>query len=178
MRKLMWPVGIIMLSLTCVGQQQTTDSQTLRALLDEVRQLRRDLQTTTVAAQRVQIVLYRLQLQDAAVLRAAKQVDEARAALAMVASEKQKWAGQIEQTEQERSRNQNPRDQKVIEVEVLPQLKAHLEQATANEQRWQAKSSEAEAGLQGERLKLDSLHSLLDELDRALQNVGHSSSGR
>jgi hypothetical protein len=34
------------------GQSTSTDSQTLQALLAEVRQLRHDLQTTTIAAQR------------------------------------------------------------------------------------------------------------------------------
>jgi hypothetical protein len=52
------------------GQTTPSESQTLQALLLEVRQLRQDLQTTTVAAQRAQILLYRLQGQEAAVARA------------------------------------------------------------------------------------------------------------
>src|SRR5437660_9709664 len=42
----------------------TTDSPTLQALLAEVRQLRKDLQTTA-AGQTAQILLYRLQTQEA-----------------------------------------------------------------------------------------------------------------
>jgi hypothetical protein len=57
-------------------------------LLEEVRQLRRDVQTTTVAAQRVQIALYRLALQDAAISRATKLVEEAHAKLADLAWER------------------------------------------------------------------------------------------
>jgi hypothetical protein len=46
------------LSLTpCFGQTTPSESQTLQALLWEVRQLRQDLQTTTIAVQRAQILL-------------------------------------------------------------------------------------------------------------------------
>jgi len=41
-----------------------------------------DLQTVTVAAQRVQIILYRLQVQESAVLRATQRLEEARFKLA------------------------------------------------------------------------------------------------
>jgi hypothetical protein len=46
------------LSLTpCFGQTTPSESQALQALLLEVRQLRQDLQTTTIAVQRAQILL-------------------------------------------------------------------------------------------------------------------------
>jgi len=64
-------------STACFGQTTPGDSQTLQALLSEVRQLRQDLQTTTIAAQRAQILLYRLQGQEAAVARASQRIDEA-----------------------------------------------------------------------------------------------------
>ena len=59
-----------------------------------------------------------------------------------------------------------------MEEEVLPQLKKHLERIARDEEQWQAKSNEAEGQLKAEQVKLDALHNLLDELDRALQNVG------
>jgi len=63
------------------GQSTSTDSQTLQALLAEVRKLRHDLQSTTIAAQRAQILLYRLQGQEAAVARASQKLDDSRARL-------------------------------------------------------------------------------------------------
>jgi hypothetical protein len=63
-------LGFLLSSTLCFGQTTPSESQTLQALLLEVRQLRQDLQTTTVAAQRAQILLYRLQGQEAAVARA------------------------------------------------------------------------------------------------------------
>jgi hypothetical protein len=62
-------LGFLLSSTLCFGQTTPSESQTLQALLLEVRQLRQDLQTTTVAAQRAQILLYRLQGQEAAVAR-------------------------------------------------------------------------------------------------------------
>jgi hypothetical protein len=60
-------LGFLSFSTTCFGQTTTGDSQTLQALLSEIRLLRQDLQTTTIAAQRAQILIYRLQGQEAAV---------------------------------------------------------------------------------------------------------------
>jgi hypothetical protein len=54
-------LSLLLSSTACFGQTTTGDSQTLQALLSEVRQLRQDLQITTIAAQRAQILIYRLQ---------------------------------------------------------------------------------------------------------------------
>lgn len=164
-----------LISTVAVAQSSVTDSQNLRALLDEVRQLRRDLQTTTVAAQRVQIVLYRLQLQDAALARAAKLVEEARGTLAALATEHAHFAASLEQGEEQRKRTQDAHERKVIEEEALPQVKRRLEQLANDEQQWQGKLNEAETQLKLEQAKSDSLRVLLDQLDQALQNVGRKS---
>lgn len=49
------------------AQTAPSDSQTLQALLAEVRQMHHDLLAQTAMAQRVQIALYRLQREDEAV---------------------------------------------------------------------------------------------------------------
>src|SRR6266403_1460269 len=74
----------LLISAPVFGQSTATDSQTLQALLAEVRQLHHDLQTTTVAAQRAQILLYRLQGQEVIVARASQRLDDARAKLAEI----------------------------------------------------------------------------------------------
>ena len=58
---------------TAFAQTNSSDSDTLKSLLSEVRLLRQDLRTTTVAAQKSQILLYRLQLQQGAVVRASQE---------------------------------------------------------------------------------------------------------
>src|SRR5258708_29002378 len=77
-------LSLLLSSTACFGQTTPGDSQTLQALLLEVRQLRQDLQTTTIAGQRAQILIYRLQGQEAAVTRAAQRLDEAREKLARI----------------------------------------------------------------------------------------------
>lgn len=63
--------------ITSFASAQTTakDSEALQALVQEIRNLRQDLVASTVTGQRVQIVLYRLQGQQAAVQRAVQQRD-------------------------------------------------------------------------------------------------------
>ena len=92
MRRLFVLFGIVLISTLALCQNSPTDSQNLRTLLEEVRRLRRDLQTTTVAAPRVQIALYRLQLQDAAIARASKLVEGAHVKLSELAAERKRVA--------------------------------------------------------------------------------------
>jgi len=80
----------LLISAPVFGQSTATDSQTLQALLAEVRQLHHDLQTTTVPAQRAQILLYRLQGQEVIVARASQRLDDARAKLAEIQSNRTK----------------------------------------------------------------------------------------
>jgi len=153
MTRLLVFLTIIATSTPALSQKDLTDSQHLRALLEEVRQLRRDLQTATSAAQRVQIALYRLQLQDAAVARATRLVEESHSKLTDLADARDR--DQLEQR--------------------LADLKRDLERIARDEQQWRAKASQAEQQLRDEQIKLDSLHSLLDQLDQALERTGNSS---
>lgn len=73
---------LLFISAPVFAQSSSTDSQTLQALLAEVRQLHHDLQSTTIAVHRAQILLYHLQGQEAIVARASQRLDDARARLA------------------------------------------------------------------------------------------------
>jgi chromosome segregation ATPase len=148
--------------------QTASDSQTLQALLAEVRQLRHDLQTTTVAAQRAQILIYRVQAQESAVLRMQKRVDDARSTLAQIRSEQRNRAATIKQIEEMQSRPETPEvDQKHLE-DSLAQMKASLEAQANKEQETQATLTEAEDQLRVEQAKLGRLQDELDRLDRKL----------
>src|SRR5258708_3648963 len=59
---------------TAFGQAAASDSQTLQALLTEVRELRQDLRTSLARVQSGQILLSRLQAQQVAVARASKRL--------------------------------------------------------------------------------------------------------
>ncbi len=171
-RCLLW-LGVWILPFPAWAQNNATDSENLRALLEEVRQLRRDLEATTVAAQRTQIVLYRLQLQDAAVARAARLVEEAHGRLDDPAAGRQRLAADIQKAQDIRKRSQDAHEVKVIEEEALPELKRHDDELAKEEQRWRARAGEAEAELRSEQAKLDSLHDLLDQLEQTLANMAN-----
>src|SRR6202158_2581970 len=65
-----------------LGQAPASDAQTLQALLTEVRELRRDLRASLARIQVVQILLSRLQTQQAVVTRASDRLNDARSRLA------------------------------------------------------------------------------------------------
>jgi chromosome segregation ATPase len=154
------------------GQSNSTDSQTLQALLAEVRQLHHDLQTTTIAAQRAQILLYRLQGQEAIVARASQRLDDARARLVEVQSNRTKLTADIKKYEELVSQTENsPTDRKQIE-DLLPQLKAKLAAFENEEQQRQTREIEAEDELRTERAKLGELQVQLDRLEKMLEGSG------
>jgi len=161
-------LGLLLTSTVAFGQTSPTDSQTMQALLAEVRQLRKELRTTTVAAQRVQILLYRLQIQEAAVERAERRAAEAHDGLAHTQSEQKHFASEIKLRGDMQSNTQNPAERKELE-EVLPRLKVQLESINEAEQQQQMKATDAELELRTEQAKRTALQDQLDLLDKSLE---------
>jgi chromosome segregation ATPase len=163
---------LLLIPAPMYGQSSSTDSQTLQALLAEVRQLHQDLQTTTISAQRAQILLYRLQGQEAIVARASQRLDDARARLVEVQSNRTKLTADIKKYEELVSQTENsPTDRKQIE-DLLPQLKAKLAALENEEQQRQTREIEAEDELRTERAKLGELQVQLDRLEKMLEGSG------
>jgi hypothetical protein len=161
-------LGLLLASTAAVGQTASTDSQTLQALLVEVRQLRKDLQTTSVASQRVQIILYRLQLQEAAVARVQQRLDGIHVKLAEAQSGVRHFTSENERVESALNDSQNPADRKEFEA-MLTRLKGELESQKAAEQEWQTKEAEATQELRSEEAKLAALQDQFDQLDKILE---------
>ncbi len=172
LRMLLFVPALVLISPAAFGQTSSTDSQTLQALLTEVRQLRQELRTTTVAAQREHILLYRLQVQEAVVTRLQQRVDEVQSALSQQQFELKRLASEIKSTEDAQSNNQNPAERKDLE-QTLPMLKEKLESSRAAELQLQAKEAEAERELRSEQAKLTALQDQLDRLDKSLVNSSH-----
>ena len=154
-RSSLFVLGLLLLSTACFGQTTPGDSQTLQALLSEVRQLRQDLQTTTIAAQRAQILIYRLQGQEAAVARASQRLDEAREKLARIQDERKHVATDVKQQEDFISNTENPPTQRKEVEGVLPRLKTRLESLENEEQQRQTREIEAEQQLRAEAVRLE-----------------------
>jgi chromosome segregation ATPase len=127
-----------------------------------------------VAAQQAQILLYRLQGQEAIVARASQRLDDARATLAEVQSNRTKLTSDIKKYEEASQTENSSTDRKQIE-ELLPQLKARLAALENEEQQWQTSEIEAEDQVRTERAKLGELQVQLDRLEKILEGSGQQS---
>jgi hypothetical protein len=172
MRRSLSLILTLLVAVAALGQSAPTDSQTLQALLAEVRQLRHDLQTTTTMTQRAQIALYRLQRQDQAVARANQNLGDAKAKLAEAESAKNKRAIDFQQVKAAVSHGEAPDAQTHFEEVVAPAFKAEMDLLEKDEQQARARESEAEQRLRDEQTKLDGLNDLLDRLNTALEEAG------
>jgi hypothetical protein len=173
MRRLLLAVlTLFVIPTLALGQSAPTDSQTLQALLAEVRQLRHDLQSATATTQRAQIALYRLQRQDEAVARASQRLSDARLKLANVESDKNNKLEEIRQARVAVSHSENPNQPREFEEVVLPGLKSRLEIIEKDDEQARAREAEAEQQLREEQVKLDGLNDLLDRFNTALEETG------
>jgi chromosome segregation ATPase len=166
---------LLLIAAPVFGQSTSTDSQTLQALLAEVRQLRHDLQTTTIAAQRAQILLYRLQGQQLAVARESQRVEQAHGRLSETQTNRKKLATDIKQHEDFISQMENPPGERKEVEAVLPRLKERLQSLENEEQQRQTTEIEAEGRLQVESNKLNELQDQLDRLEKVLESTNRQS---
>ncbi len=109
--------------------QTPVDSQ----LLNEVRQLRQDLAVTTLAVQRTQILLYRLQLADAALARATQRADQASTRLIAVQQRHKNRANQIQNLEAQLNLPPDPSLKEKL-PEIIAQFKSELDSWAPDEQ--------------------------------------------
>ena len=163
---------ILLVHAAAMSQTTPTDSQTLQALLAEVRLLRHDLQSSNAMLARAQIALYRLQRQDEAVAHAQQRLSEARVKVVQAESDKDKKAIQIQSAKSATSHSEAPDAQAHFEEVVLPQLKSELEMLQKQEQQVRAQEAEAEQQVRDEQVKLDGLNDLLDRYNNALEQAG------
>jgi chromosome segregation ATPase len=155
-----------------LGQSSSRDTQALESMVKELRQLRQDLVTTTVAAQRVQIVLYHLQGQESAVERAAQRRDLAHDRLTDTESQIKRVTAEIQRTEDRITQSESPTERKELQEQVLPRLKADLETLRHLQQQQQPTEADAEEQLRSEQGKLSELESFLEKLDKSLSEFG------
>ena len=160
-----------LLSAGAFAQQSAPDP--LQALLAEVHQLRLDLQATTITAQRVQILLYRVQLQQSAMARAATHADEVHAKLVAAQQARAKMTQDVQRAEQwlqEHGTIDPPERVKSMQTQMTID-KQSVETWQKDEADWQAKDIEAQSQLRAEQSKLGELQATLDMLDQSLANL-------
>ena len=167
---------LLLVPAAALGQTTTTDSQTLQSLLAEVRQLRQDLRTATLAAQRALILIYRVQAQEAVVRHSQDRVDENRSLLGQIRFEQKRLVPRIKAYEDQLGSSETSQtDRKQIE-QLLTQLKTSSEAQTSSEQETQSKLIDAEEQLRIEQAKLGRLQDELDRLDKVLEDSSRQGS--
>ena len=150
--------------------QAPSNEQGMQALVAEVRQLRKDLQMSNGSALKAQVLLYRLQVQEAAVARASERVSDSRGRLADTRRHLAEVTGRQKRLEESLDNAEiSPADRKEFQVEIAAG-KVQLENVTAEEQQRQAAEMDAEEQLRTEQAKLNELEERMDRLEKALDN--------
>ena len=156
-------------SSPAMGQTNSKDSETLQALLTEVRQLRQDFEATVVVVHKVQVLIYRLQAQNTTVSRLSRIVDDAHAEVNQLKNGRDKLVADIKQHEDFVNSNLNASgDRKAVE-DALPGLKERLALLDDQLQQAQKEESTAQEQLQSEKAKLDSLEAEFDRLEKSFE---------
>jgi chromosome segregation ATPase len=176
-RSSLFALGILLFSMACFGQTTSGDSQTLQTILSEVRQLRQELQTTAIATQRAQILIYRLQGEEAAVARASQRLEEAREKVAVIRDQQEQVAANIKEYEDFIGNTDNPPTQRKQHEDLLPKFTARLESLKSEEQQRQTQEIEADQQLRAEQARLSELRDQLDRFDQALENASRRQGG-
>jgi hypothetical protein len=160
-------LGFLLVTPSAFGQTSPSDSQTLQALLLEVQQLHKDLQTNAATTLRTQILFFRIQTQQTAVTDASRRVDEIRSKVVETLTERKKDEAQSKQIQDALEKEENSTERKNFEG-MVRYYRNRLQELSEQEQQQQAKQIEAEDRLRLEQAKLDTLMARLEEIERTL----------
>jgi chromosome segregation ATPase len=172
MRRTIFVAAALLSAATAVGQSQPADPQGLAAVVREIRLLRQDLQSLIGSAQRAQILIARVQVQEAVIKSVQQRIDEARSKLDQIQREQKDIAFEQKRNEEIVSETDNPAKKKEAE-ETLARIKAALEERAGSESETQSKLTDAEQQLRIEQAKLGRLQDELDRLDKTLEGSTH-----
>ena len=124
-------------------------------------------------ALKTQILLSRLQFQEAAVARASERLNDARGRLVDTQRRRAEVAARLKRLEESLDNTNNtavsPADQKQVQLAIAGN-KVQLENATAEEQQRQSSEMDAEEQLRTEQAKLGALEDRLDRMEKELDN--------
>ena len=95
-----------------VGQKVDRESETMPALLSEIREPRRDLQAAALAARGAHMISYRLHEQEMAVERATKRFENAKSAVAQTQMQRKYNGDELKRFEEHKDRIENEQQRK------------------------------------------------------------------
>ena len=173
MRRTLFFVCCFLLATSGLGQStQSTQNepQGMQSLVAEVRLLRRDLQAANGNALKAQILLQRLQFQQAAVARVSERLSDARGRLTDMQRHRTEVAATLKRFEEALENTEtSSEDRKQVQAEISAR-KQELEALAAVEQQQQTAEMEAEEQLRTEQAKLNELEERVDRLEKAMDD--------
>jgi chromosome segregation ATPase len=156
-------VSCLMLTAASHGQSQDSDSQTLRAILAELRAMHEDIRVTETT----QMLLAELQLQQGVLDRAIESADHAKEALDQARHAEQQRAADMERLRDELD--------KATEPQVREALSARIEELKSLADQTKNAERDANANLQAMQQRLqeaqDKLAAIDDELSAAISRL-------
>jgi DNA repair exonuclease SbcCD ATPase subunit len=158
--------AFVAISTSGFGQAASSDSQTLQALLSEVRALRQDLRVSLNRTQASQILLARLQLQEGAVARATDHLNEIRQKLLETRVHQRELSNELKRTEEAMNTANNASENPQVLQDRIKHIKSDLEIEGNTAQQQQTIQIQAEQQLRDEQDKLSAIEGQLDELIR------------
>lgn len=171
MRRALFVLFSLFLSSSSLGQSTRStpnEPEGMQALVAEVRQLRKDLQTANGYALKTEILLHRLQVQEAAVARVAQHLNDVRSNLSETQGHRRDAAANLKQLEEFLESSEiSPEVRKQVERQISGK-KSELESLAAEEQQRQTAETEAEEQLRTEQAKLSALEDRVDRLEEEL----------
>lgn len=173
MRRALFVLFSLFLSSSSLGQSTRStpnEPEGMQALVAEIRQLRKDLQTINGYALKAEILLHRLQVQEAAVARVAQHLNDVRSSLSETQGHRRDVAANLKQLEEFLESSEiSPEVRKQVERQISGK-KSEVESLAAEEQQKQTAETEAEEQLRTEQAKLSALEDRVDRLEEELGN--------
>lgn len=159
---------LLLFSATSVFAQST--DAWLELLVMEVRQMRADLATMALTTQRVQLVLYRLQLQQEVVRRAQQRSEIAAARVASLDRARNQGQDELKQLETRLGTETDPLRKRQMEMQ-LEMVKRQMQRGPQEESQMRAEQADAERDLRAEQARAQELQQKLDEMEKTLERL-------
>jgi chromosome segregation ATPase len=152
------------------AQTGPSESETLQALLSEVRSMHRDFDLTLQRMQAGQILLSRLQAQQKQLNRANDRMDESRVKLSQVQADEKHAADDLAKFEDELDSATDPAKKPEL-TEIRDHFKASVAALHITEGERVTAETDAEQQLRREQESFDDLNTQLNEIMRQIQPV-------
>jgi valyl-tRNA synthetase len=174
MRRAFFCIALLATSACTFGQAASSDTQTLQALLSEVRALRQELHVSLNRTQSMQILLARFQVQEGVVTKASDRLNESHQKVLDIHVHQKGLAVEAKRLEDELNSAETPQQQADLQ-ERIKRAKSELDLAGNIAQEHQTTEIQTDQQLRNERDKLGAIESQLDELIRIMGSPAETS---